>query len=67
MAEAQEAFERSLELLGPEGSLDAAETLLQLADLHATSLGRNTEGNAYAERALAMVEQLGDQRLKANA
>jgi DNA-binding CsgD family transcriptional regulator/tetratricopeptide (TPR) repeat protein len=64
---AREAFERSLVLLGPDDSPDAAETLLQLADLHATSLGRNTEGIAYAERALAMVARLGDRRLEAEA
>lgn len=67
VAGAREAFERALELLGAADSSDAAETLLQLADLHATSLGRNTAGIAYAERALAMVERLGDQRLAATA
>jgi predicted ATPase/DNA-binding CsgD family transcriptional regulator len=67
VAEAREAFARALALLGPADSPDAAETLLQLADLHATSLGRNAEGIAYAERALAMVERLGDQHLKAAA
>jgi DNA-binding CsgD family transcriptional regulator/tetratricopeptide (TPR) repeat protein len=67
VAEAREAFAQALELLGPEDSADAAETLLQLADLYATSLGRNAEGLAYAEQALAMVERLGDRRLEATA
>jgi predicted ATPase/DNA-binding CsgD family transcriptional regulator len=67
IGEAREAFERALALLGAEDSPDAAATLLQLADLHATSLGQNTEGIAYAERALAMVERLGDRRLEATA
>ncbi|HXF62291.1 MAG TPA: AAA family ATPase [Caldilineaceae bacterium] len=60
VTEAKEAFERALALLGPEDSQDAAETLLQLADLHGTSLGRNSEGLAYAEQALAMVARLAD-------
>lgn len=67
VAGAREAFERALELLGSADSQDAAETLLQLADLHVTSLGSNTTAIAYAERALAMVERLGDQRLAATA
>jgi predicted ATPase/DNA-binding CsgD family transcriptional regulator len=67
VAGAREAFERSLELLGPKDSLDGAETLLQLADLYATSLGRNAEGIAYAEQALALVARLGDRRLEAQA
>jgi DNA-binding CsgD family transcriptional regulator/tetratricopeptide (TPR) repeat protein len=67
VAGAREAFERALELLGPEDSPDAAETLLQLADLHVTSLGQHAEGIAYAERSLAMVERLGDRRLEASA
>jgi DNA-binding CsgD family transcriptional regulator len=67
VADARAAFERALELLGPGDSPDAAETLLQLADLHATSLGRYAEGIAYAERALAMVERLGERRLEAAA
>ncbi|MBC8077001.1 MAG: AAA family ATPase, partial [Chloroflexales bacterium] len=67
VTEAREAFERALELLGAADSCDAAETLLQLANLHATSLGRNTAGIAHAERALAMVERLGDQGLTATA
>lgn len=64
---AREAFEEALALLGSEDSPDAAEALLQLADLYATSLGRNAEGLACAERALAMVERLGDRRLEATA
>jgi ATP/maltotriose-dependent transcriptional regulator MalT len=64
---AERAFERALELLGPADSPDAAETLLQLADLHVTSLGRNAEAIACAEQALAMVERLGDRRLAATA
>ncbi|MBC8163973.1 MAG: hypothetical protein H7Z42_22415, partial [Roseiflexaceae bacterium] len=67
VAAACTAFERAEALLMPDDSMDAAETLLQLADLHATSLGRTTEGNAYAERALAMVKRLGDRRLEATA
>jgi tetratricopeptide (TPR) repeat protein len=60
-------FERALALLGPADSSDAAEALLQLADLHATSLARPAEGIAYAERALTMVERIGDRRLEATA
>jgi ATP/maltotriose-dependent transcriptional regulator MalT len=67
VADARAAFERALALLGPEDSPQAAETLLQLADLHATSLGRNSEGDAYAERALAMVGRLDNRRLEATA
>jgi DNA-binding CsgD family transcriptional regulator/tetratricopeptide (TPR) repeat protein len=64
---ARAAFERALVLLGEQDSADAAETLLQLADLHATSLGRQADGLAFAERALAMVDRLGDRRLQARA
>jgi predicted ATPase/DNA-binding CsgD family transcriptional regulator len=64
---ARDAFVQALALLGSADSHAAAENLLQLADLHATSLGRTAEGAAYAERALAMIERLGDQRLTAVA
>jgi DNA-binding CsgD family transcriptional regulator/tetratricopeptide (TPR) repeat protein len=64
---AREAFARALELLGPADSPDAADTLLQLADLHATSLGQASVGIAYAERALALIDRLGDRRLEAMA
>jgi predicted ATPase/DNA-binding CsgD family transcriptional regulator len=67
ISEARAAFERALELFGPGDDTNVAETLLQLADLHATSLGRNTEGLAYAEQARAMVERLGDRKLEATA
>jgi len=60
-------FRARLELLGAVDSSDMAETLLQLADLHATSLGRTSDGLVYAERALAIVERLGDRRLTAEA
>jgi predicted ATPase/DNA-binding CsgD family transcriptional regulator len=65
--EAREAFERALAALGPEDSADAADTLLQLANLYAMSLARIEDGIAYAERALAMVERLRDRRLEAIA
>jgi DNA-binding CsgD family transcriptional regulator/tetratricopeptide (TPR) repeat protein len=67
VAGAERAFERALELLGPADGPDAAEALLRLADLRVTSLGRNAEAVACAERALAMVERLGDRRLEATA
>lgn len=63
--EARAAFERALALLGGEDSPDAAEILLQLAELHAVSLGRPAEGLAYGERALAMGERLDDSRIEA--
>jgi DNA-binding CsgD family transcriptional regulator/tetratricopeptide (TPR) repeat protein len=66
-SEAVEAFQRALELLGPEDSAEAAEVLLQLADLYVTGLGRYAEGIAHAERALAMIERLGERRLEARA
>jgi DNA-binding CsgD family transcriptional regulator/tetratricopeptide (TPR) repeat protein len=65
--QAASAFERALELIRNEDSREAAETLLQLADLQVTVLGRHAEGLAAAERALAMVERLGDPRLEAVA
>jgi DNA-binding CsgD family transcriptional regulator len=61
------AFERALELLGPEDIPEAAESLLQLADLEVAHLGRNAEGMAHSDRALAMIERLGDRRLEAHA
>jgi DNA-binding CsgD family transcriptional regulator/tetratricopeptide (TPR) repeat protein len=67
VAGARAAFERALELLGAADGVEAAETLLHLADLHATSLGRYASGLAYAARALAMVKRLGEQRLEAAA
>ena len=66
-AQALEAFQRSQELLGPGDNPAAAETLLQLADLHVTSLGRGAEALILVEQARAMVERLGDQRLQAAA
>jgi predicted ATPase/DNA-binding CsgD family transcriptional regulator len=67
LADAQAGFERALELLGSADSQAAAETLLDLADLHVTSLGHNSAAIVYADQALAMVERLGDQRLAAAA
>jgi tetratricopeptide (TPR) repeat protein/DNA-binding CsgD family transcriptional regulator len=64
---ARAAFERALELLGDVQSSDVAETLLQLADLEATSLGHTTTALAHAERARALVEGSGDRRLQARA
>jgi DNA-binding CsgD family transcriptional regulator len=71
--EAQTALARALEQLTPGAADGAGEgeelvaTLLQLADLHAVSLGRQSEGSAYGERALALVARLGDRRLEAAA
>jgi predicted ATPase/DNA-binding CsgD family transcriptional regulator len=67
VVEAGQAFEQALALLGSEDSADAAVTLLQLADLHVTSLGKHADGIAYLAQALAMVERLGDARLEARA
>lgn len=67
IAAAQTAFERALALLGTDNNAEAAELLLHLADLHATSLGRTDEANGYAEQALAMVARLGDHTLEARA
>ena len=68
---AREAFERALALLGIEDSPDAAQILLQLANLSAISLGRIVEGIGYAQQALAMVRRLAGtpetQRLEAAA
>lgn len=64
---ARDAFEQAMALIGPLDSVDSAETLLLLADLHATSLGHTVAGNTYAEQALAMVERLGDRYLEATA
>jgi tetratricopeptide (TPR) repeat protein/DNA-binding CsgD family transcriptional regulator len=66
VTEAKSAFEHALELFDVTDSPDAAQTLLQLADLHAISFGHNAEGIAYAERALAMVQRLGNQHLEAS-
>jgi DNA-binding CsgD family transcriptional regulator/tetratricopeptide (TPR) repeat protein len=62
-----QAFDRALDLLGSTDTELAAETLLQTADLHATTLGHNAEGIAIAERALAMAQRLCDRRLIASA
>lgn len=64
---AHDVFIQALTLLGPTDNQTTAEILLQLADLHAMSLGHSREAIAYAEQALAMVERLGDQRLTAIA
>ncbi|HEY1292365.1 MAG TPA: AAA family ATPase [Chloroflexota bacterium] len=64
---AREAFERGLALLDDQDSAEAAEMLLQLADVYATSLDRQVDGLACAERALYMVERLGGRRLQARA
>jgi DNA-binding CsgD family transcriptional regulator/tetratricopeptide (TPR) repeat protein len=60
VAAARDAFEQALALLGAEDSPDAAQALLQLANLSATSLGRNADGILYAQRALAMIDRLAD-------
>ncbi len=62
--EAVAAFERTLLLLGPGDSAEAAEMLLDLADLQVTTLGQHAEGLAAAERALTMVNRLGDPHLE---
>lgn len=67
VGDAEAAFERSLELLGPEDSAEAAEALLDVADLRMSSLGQHAAGLSDGERALAMVERLGDPRLEATA
>ena len=67
IAEARTAFERALELLGPVDSAEAAETLLHLGELLGVSVGEREAALAYGERALAMVERLGDRRLEAAA
>ena len=67
LLEARIAFERALELYGDTDGLGAAETLLQLADLMALSLGQHADAERCATRALAMVRRLGDDRLAALA
>lgn len=67
VSEAHDSFAQALTLLGSDDHQTTADVLLQLADLHATSLGRTGEGAAYARQALAMVERLGDRRLIAGA
>jgi predicted ATPase/DNA-binding CsgD family transcriptional regulator len=67
VSEALAAFEKALELFGPDDSPSAAETLIQCANLQVTSLGQHAQGMATIERALAMVERLGDRRLEAIA
>jgi predicted ATPase/DNA-binding CsgD family transcriptional regulator len=65
--EARAAFRRALELLGSTHGKETAELLLQLADLHALSLGEHEAGVALGEQALALVTRLGDRRLEATA
>jgi predicted ATPase/DNA-binding CsgD family transcriptional regulator len=67
VAQARDAFERALVLYGSEDIPEAAETLLQLADLLVTSLGQHAEGMTFGNQAIAMVERLDDPRLQANA
>ena len=57
---ARHAFERGMALVREreQASPQAAELALQLADLHATSLGQQEVGLAFAERALAMLDAL---------
>jgi DNA-binding CsgD family transcriptional regulator len=67
LEDARQAFERALQLLGSEASRDLAATLLQLADLQVTSFGQNSRALENAERALAIVAQVGDKHLEAIA
>ena len=67
LLEARIAFERALEFYGDTDGLGTAETLLQLADLMALSLGQHADADRCATRALAMVRRLGDDRLAALA
>jgi DNA-binding CsgD family transcriptional regulator/tetratricopeptide (TPR) repeat protein len=55
VAEARAAFEEALALLGPDESVAAADTLLQLGDLCATALSQQAQGLVYIERALGIV------------
>jgi len=65
--DARVAFERALELIADSAEAEAAETLLQLADLLALSMGRHAEAERCVTRALAIVERLADDRLTALA
>lgn len=60
------AFERAVSV-SPTESVEAAQSLLQLADLLATAMGRHAEGLHAAERALAMVASLNDEPLDIEA
>jgi tetratricopeptide (TPR) repeat protein len=67
LLEARIAFERALEFYGDADGLGTAETLLQLADLMALSLGQHADAERCATRALAIVRRLDDDRLAALA
>jgi DNA-binding CsgD family transcriptional regulator/tetratricopeptide (TPR) repeat protein len=67
LAAARRAFELALQLAGTSDTPQRALTLLQLADLLATSLGQNQLALELAGEALQIVERLDDKHLQSSA
>ena len=69
LAAAQSALEQALTWLEAtnQPEPEAVRTLVDLANLLGVTLGRQTEGISYGERALALARQLGSSRLEAAA
>src|SRR5207248_1886263 len=64
---ALDALEQALSLLKDERSAERARVLVDLSTLLTLYLGRQEEGAAYAQQALAMASRLGDKSLEAAA
>lgn len=66
-ASAQAALETALARLQDHPGPERVQVLVDLAILLAVSLGRQSEGIAYGERALDLAHRLGDKQLEAMA
>src|SRR5690242_19996413 len=64
---AQEAFETTLALLDEDATSERAHALVDLGTLLGVTMHRYTEGLAYGHEALALAQQLRDERLIAPA
>jgi DNA-binding CsgD family transcriptional regulator/tetratricopeptide (TPR) repeat protein len=64
---ARTAFEAGLALLGGRVCTGTVQILVDLANLLTVSMGRQSEGVAHSEQALALARTLGDRRLEAAA
>lgn len=67
LAEACAALESALALLDGHAGPELVHALIDLGSLLAVSLHRQSEGLAHARRALALSQQIGDERLVAAA
>jgi len=66
-AEARAAFEHALEILGERRCAETVKVLAALSVLLTVYLGKQAEGSAYSQQALAIARELGDTDLEVHA